>query len=94
MFEFHLSEFYLRQQEERIASDAERHRITHVDRPDRKRILTKLAGRIRLRLSRRGPVRVSGDIPSLSIVPDSEDHRRPDVSAEDHDVVRLLQETR
>jgi hypothetical protein len=69
MFEFHIAECYLRQREERIASDAERHRITHLDRPGRKRALTKLAGHLRARLSRRGTPRVSSGSPSLSIVP-------------------------
>jgi hypothetical protein len=69
MSEYHLSEYYLRQRQERIASDAKGHRITHVDRSGRKRALTKLAGRFLARLSRRGTPRVSSESPSLSIVP-------------------------
>jgi hypothetical protein len=71
MFEFHLAECYLRQQEERIASEAERHRIAHHDGPGPKLIRTTFAGRLRLRLSRRGTLRVSSKSPSLSIVPEA-----------------------
>jgi hypothetical protein len=71
MSEFHLSESYLRQRQERIASDARRHRITHVNRSGRKRALTKLAGRFLARLSRRGTPRVPSESPSLSIVPNA-----------------------
>jgi hypothetical protein len=51
-----------------MASDAERHRITHVDRPGPKQRLFKLLGRLGFRRERRGTLRVSSNNPSLSTV--------------------------
>jgi hypothetical protein len=71
MFESYLAECYLHQQEERIASDAERHRILHLDRPGPRRTLIKLVGRLGFRQARRGTVRVTSNNPSLSTIPEA-----------------------